>query len=107
MEHLDAVIEGIHNVDLIVVIDLQSGRQLKIAESGSAPAEVIQELTFAIKDLDHAPQAIDHVEMAFRVEADALRTKHRSRGVSQLADGIVKAARTIERLHTKIHGIDN
>src|ERR1700693_1660166 len=78
MKDLDAVIKRIHYVNAIVVIDLQAGRQLKISESSSSLAEVIQETALPVENLDHAPQPIHDIKMAFGIEADSFRAEHRS-----------------------------
>ncbi len=107
MEHLDAAIEGIDYVDAVVVVDFESGGQLKLSESGAALAEVIQEPALAVEGLHHAPQAVDDVEMAFRIEADSFGAEHSSSAVGELADGVVKCSRAVENLNTKVHGVDH
>src|SRR5450755_3944286 len=65
MKYLDAAIVGIHDVHLIALIDMQSGRQLELSGPGAPLAEVIQQLPFLVEDLHHAPGAIHHVQMTF------------------------------------------
>ena len=105
MKYLDATIEGIHHIDAVVVVDLQSGRQLKVSQSGASLAEVVQKPAFAVEDLHNAQLAVDDVKMSFGIEADPFRAKHPSCPISELPDGIAKAAGAVEDLNAKVHGI--
>src|SRR5208337_3936693 len=71
LKDLNPPIVGVHDVNAIFLVNLQARRHLKLPLAG-AVSEVVQELALAVKHLYDAPQPIDHVEMAFRIEADPL-----------------------------------
>src|ERR1035438_5947841 len=100
-----APVKGIHNIDAIVVVDIKSGRQLKLFGPGSLPPEVIQQLPLLVEDLHHTPLSVDDVKMRFGIKSDSLRPKHPSRAVPNFSDRVAERARAIEDLHAEIHGI--
>ena len=60
MKYLDAPVEGIDHVDAIVIIDLQSGRQLKLPRPGPLPSEVVEQLPCSSKTctMPHCPSTM-------------------------------------------------
>src|SRR5208282_4622568 len=103
MKDLNAAIEGIHDVNAIRAVNLQPGRQLKVSESGSALAKVIQKPAFAVEDLHDSPETVDDVKMSFGIEADSFWTEHRSRAVPNVPNGIVERAGAVQHLNAEVH----
>src|SRR3954470_24558689 len=101
------MIVGIHDVDAVVLVDEESGRQIEVSRGIPASAEVVKQLAFAIEGLDHAPKAVHDVQTVFTVERNALRTEHAATVVARVSDGVMEFARAAEHLYPEIHGIDH
>src|SRR5208283_2025968 len=97
--YLHSLVERIRHIDSVIPIYKESCRQLKLPRSTSTLSEVIQQLTFAIKNLNGTPHPIDHVQVSFRIHANAFRPEHRPRGVADFADGVLEGTELVQNLH--------
>src|SRR6516225_4631521 len=73
----------------------------------SLGAEIIKQLALAVEDLHDAPQRINHVEIAFRVDTDRFGPEHGARAVADLANRVLELSGAVEYLDAEIHRIDN
>lgn len=55
MKDLDSMVEGIHYIDTIVMIDEQTGGQLELSGAGAVVSEVVQQIALAVEHLHYAP----------------------------------------------------
>src|SRR5579862_3506822 len=106
VKHLYAPMNRIHHVDPVAAIDCQAGGQLEISHT-RVLSEVIKEMPFAIEDLHHVIESVGHVQMAFRVHADAFWTVKVAAALARTSDCVAEAARAIQHLNAEIHGVDH
>src|ERR1700739_1582490 len=107
VEYLHSPIERIYNIDAVLAVDAQSRGKLKCAGSRAQLPEVIKQLPLTVKDLNHAPGSVHHVEMSLRIKAHSLGTEHRAHIIPDLSDGVLKFTILVQNLHAKIHGVDH
>src|SRR5208337_4539560 len=107
MKHLNAAIKGIHHKNPVLVVDKQSRRQLKLSRVRASFSEVIKQISLAIKYLHHSPQAIDDIQIPFRVDSNSFRPKHAATVVADLSDRIAKTPRAVQYLYAEVHGVDH
>src|SRR5580692_1015510 len=103
--HLHAPVEGVHHINAILVVNVQSRRQLKRSRRRAHLSEVIQQLPFAIEHLHHAPHPVHHIQMSLRIEAHPLRPEHPPPVIPDLPDRVLKLPILSQHLHTEIHGV--
>src|SRR5271166_3117318 len=106
MKYLNAAIKGVHHKNPVFLVDKQSRRQLKLSCVRASSSEVIEQISLAIEYLHHAPETIDDIQIAFRVDADPFRPVDASTGVAGLPNRVAKSSRAIQHLHPEIHGVD-
>src|SRR5208283_4099897 len=86
---------------------LQPSRELELPRPSAVLPEVIKELSFFVEYLHHTPRAVHHVKMSLGIEADSLGTEHPAGAVAKLADRISKAPRSVQHLHSEVHGVNH
>ena len=69
--------------------------------------KVVEKLSFTVKDLDNAPESVDHIDVVFAVETDSLGTEHGSVGVARIADRVAKCPGCVEGLDAEVIVLDH
>src|SRR5271166_640312 len=101
------MVQRVGHVDHVAVVDGDAGGQLKLSRAFAAGAEVVQQVSGRVKNLNCFKQSVDDVKIAVGVGGDALGTVQSSRVIPNLSERAHELAVRGERLDAKIHRIND
>jgi len=73
LEHLHPLVEGVADVDPVLLVHIEPGREIESPGFRSRMAHIEKELTVFIEDLEVVECGIHHIDMPLGVDPYALR----------------------------------